>query len=115
MELAGEGGQRSQLESSSRKQAGTVAQVYLRYMGESMIIIREYASEMEAIVAQSVLHANNIPSSLIRDNAGGMLPVLQIIYPVRLAVRPSDADLAIEILDSDVEEMPEDAEYSGDQ
>lgn len=73
-------------------------------MGESMMIIREYASEMEAIVAQSVLEANNIPSVVVRDNAGGMLPVLQMLYPVRLAVRPGDADLARELLDSSVDD-----------
>jgi len=73
-------------------------------MGESMMIIREYASEMEAIVAQKVLEANNIPCVLIRDNAGGMLPVLHMLYPVRLAVRPGDADLARELLDTDVDQ-----------
>ncbi|MGV3710418.1 MAG: hypothetical protein ACO1Q7_16420 [Gemmatimonas sp.] len=71
-------------------------------MTEEMMIIREYASEMEAIVAQNVLEANNIPSTILRDNAGGMLPVLQVIYPVRIAVRPTDADLALSLLDSDV-------------
>lgn len=70
-------------------------------MGESMMIIREYASEMEAIVAQTVLKANNIPAFVLRDNAGGMLPVLQMLYPVRLAVRPADADLARELLDTE--------------
>ncbi len=73
-------------------------------MGESMMIIREYASEMEAIVAQKVLEANNIPCVVIRDNAGGMLPVLHMLYPVRLAVRLGDADLARELLDTDVDQ-----------
>lgn len=73
-------------------------------MGENMIIIREFASEMEAIVAQNVLEANNIPSFIIRDNAGGMLPVMQMIYPVKIAVRPGDADLSIELLDTVVDD-----------
>jgi hypothetical protein len=73
-------------------------------MGESMTIIREYASEMDATVAQSVLEANNIPSVVIRDNAGGMLPVMHYVYPVRLAVRPGDAELALELLDSTVDD-----------
>ena len=73
-------------------------------MGESMMIIREYASEMEAIVAQNVLEANNIPCVVIRDNAGGMLPVLQLLYPVRLAVRLGDAELAKELLDTEVDQ-----------
>lgn len=83
-------------------------------MGESMMIIREYASEMEAIVAQSVLKANNIPAVIIRDNAGGMLPVLQMLYPVRLAVRPGDADLARDLLDSDAGDVdPDDDAVQG--
>lgn len=82
-----------------------------------MRIIREYATEMEAILAQSVLEANNIPSAVIRDNAGGMLPVLQMLYPVRLAVRPGDADLALEVLDSgtdDADNADNQTEPSGD-
>lgn len=73
-------------------------------MGESMAIIREYANEMEATVAQSVLEANNIPSVVLRDNAGGMLPVMHYVYPVRLAVRAGDAELALELLDSTVDD-----------
>lgn len=81
-------------------------------MGENMMIIREFASEMEAIVAQKVLEANNIPAVIIRDNAGGMLPVLQMIYPVRIAVRPTDAELARGLLNTTVddeidEELPD--------
>lgn len=56
-------------------------------------------------MAQSVLKANNIPAFVIRDNAGGMLPVLQVVYPVRLAVRPGDADLARELLDSGSDDL----------
>lgn len=86
-------------------------------MAENMTIIREFGSEMEALVAQSVLKANNIPAVLIRDNAGGMLPVLQIIYPVRIAVHGDDVTLALELLNSDAESADEldtddDATYS---
>ena len=79
-------------------------------MGESMMIIREYASEMEAIMAQNVLEANNIPCVVMRDNAGGMLPVLHLLYPVRLAVRPGDADLARELLDTEVDQVGADSD-----
>lgn len=74
-------------------------------MGETMTVIREFASEMEATVAHRVLEANNIPAVVIRDNAGGMLPVMHYVYPVRLAVRPGDADLALELLDSTVDDV----------
>jgi hypothetical protein len=77
-------------------------------MGESMVIIREFASELEATVAHSVLEANNIPSVVIRDNAGGMLPVMHYVYPVRLAVKPGDAELAIELLNSTVDDIVDD-------
>ena len=67
------------------------------------MIIREYTSEIEAIVAKSVLEANDIPAVVLRDDAGGMLPVLHLLYPVRLAVRAVDAPRADEILSTSVE------------
>ena len=35
----------------------------------------------------------------MRDNAGGMLPMLQPLFQIRLLVRASDAEEALEILD----------------
>ncbi len=64
------------------------------------MIIRKYPNELEAIVAQTALQANNIAALVLRDDAGGMLPVLHLLYPVRLAVRAVDAARAIEILNS---------------
>ena len=84
--------------------------MYVRGMAERMVIIREFASEMEATVAQSVLEANNIPAVVIRDDAGGMLPVMHYVYPVRLAVKQGDADLALELLDSTSDDMERDDE-----
>lgn len=69
-------------------------------MGEAMAVIREYASETEAHVARSVLEAYDIPAAVLRDNAGGMLPSMHIMFPVRLAVRESDVARAIDILDA---------------
>ncbi|MBC8087088.1 MAG: DUF2007 domain-containing protein [Phycisphaerae bacterium] len=69
-----------------------------------MAIIREYSSELEATVAQRVLEANNIPSVVMRDNAGGMLPVMHFLYPIRLAVRAGDVELALELLDSTIDD-----------
>jgi hypothetical protein len=73
-------------------------------MGEAMVIIREYASEAEAHVARSVLEANEIPAVVLRDNAGGMLPSMHLVFPVRLAVRAADATRAITILDAPVDD-----------
>jgi hypothetical protein len=69
-------------------------------MGEAMVVIREYLNETEAHVARSVLEANEIPAVVLRDNAGGMLPSMHIMFPVRLAVRESDAPRALDILDA---------------
>lgn len=76
---------------------------YLRRMAESMVIIREYVNEMEALIARSVLEAHEIPAVVLRDDAGGMLPAMHLIYPVRLAVRRVDAAEALRILDAPFE------------
>jgi hypothetical protein len=72
-------------------------------MGEAMVVIREYVSEMEALVARSVLEAHQIPAVVLRDDAGGMLPAMRLIYPVRLAVPSADATQALRILDAPYE------------
>ncbi len=69
-------------------------------MGEAMAVIREYLNEADAHVARSVLEAHEIPAVVLRDNAGGMLPSMHIMFPVRLAVREADAARALSILDT---------------
>lgn len=63
-------------------------------------VIRTFANEVEAHVAQAVLDANGIDSNLIRDDAGGMMPWLQWLHPIRLAVREADSLEAVRLLDS---------------
>ncbi len=82
---------------------------YVRNMGQAMMVIRQYLNEMEALVARSVLEAHDIPAVVLRDDAGGMLPAMHILYPVRLAVRVRDASEALRILDA-----PFDDATSGD-
>lgn len=72
-------------------------------MGEAMVVIRQYVNEMEALVARSVLEAHDVPAVVLRDDAGGMLPAMHLIYPVRLAVRTQDANQALRILDAPFE------------
>ena len=74
-----------------------------------MVIVREFVNEMEALIARSVLEAHGIPAVVLRDDAGGMLPSMHIIYPVRLAVRSADSAQALRVLDAPFEErdMPE--------
>lgn len=68
-----------------------------------MVVIREYLNEMEALVARSVLEANEIPAVVLRDDAGGMLPAMHLLYPVRLAVPAAEAAQALRLLDTPFE------------
>lgn len=72
-------------------------------MGEAMVVIREYVNEMEALVARSVLEAHQMPAVVLRDDAGGMLPAMRLLFPVRLAVRSAEAAQALRILDAPFE------------
>ena len=76
-------------------------------MAEAMVVIREYVNEMEALVARSVLEAHRIPAVVLRDDAGGMLPTMRLLFPVRLAVREVEATQALRILDAPYD--PDDA------
>lgn len=69
-----------------------------------MVILREYINEMEALVARSVLEAHGIPAVVLRDDAGGMLPAMHLVYPVRLAVRRADSAQALFVLDAPFDE-----------
>lgn len=73
-----------------------------------VIVLRKYSSEVEATMAHLVLEAHNIPSAIMRDNAGGMIPSMALLYPVRLAVRREDADEARRILDTEAPLQSED-------
>ena len=72
-----------------------------RLSDDEVIVLRKYVSEVEATMAHLVLEAHNIPSAVMRDTAGGMIPSMAILYPVRLAVRREDADEARRILDTE--------------
>jgi hypothetical protein len=65
------------------------------------VVVRKYASSVEAQVAQLVLEAHGIPSLLLRDDAGGMIPAMHILFPARLAVRRDHAEEARRVLDAE--------------
>lgn len=77
---------------------------------EKVIVLRKYSSEVEATMAHLVLEAHNIPSAVMRDTAGGMIPSMALLYPVRLAVRREDAEEARRILDAEAPLEAEDGQ-----
>lgn len=79
-------------------------------MTEPIVLLREFGTEMDAQFAAAVLEANGIPARVIADTAGGALPSIAMLFPVRLLVRESDAVLARELLDT-----PVDPKYLEDQ
>lgn len=79
-----------------------------RVSNEEVIVLRKYSSEVEATMAHLVLEAHNIPSAVMRDTAGGMIPSMALLYPVRLAVRREDADEARRVLDTEAPLQSED-------
>ena len=79
-----------------------------RVSDDEVIVLRKYSSEVEATMAHLVLEAHNIPSAVMRDTAGGMIPSMALLYPVRLAVRREDADEARRVLDTEAPLQSED-------
>jgi len=79
-----------------------------RVSDDAVIVLRKYSSEVEATMAHLVLEAHNIPSAIMRDTAGGMIPSMALLYPVRLAVRREDPDEARRILDAEAPLQSED-------
>ena len=68
-------------------------------MSDSLRIVRTFPNDVEAELARAVLGAHGIDSVIIGDSAGGMMPWLNTLHPVRLAVRPEDAEIAERLLD----------------
>jgi len=66
-------------------------------------VLRTFADELQAQLAQAVLDAHGIPSVVVRDDGGGTMPWLQLLHPVKLLVREDDAAEASRLLDEDVD------------
>ena len=81
-------------------------------MSQELVVLRKFPDELSAQVAAAALEANGIPARVLADTAGGALPNLSILFPVRLVVRAEDEALAREILDSEAD--PPDAGEAGD-
>lgn len=63
-----------------------------------MITVRKYPTEVEAEVDRAILSANGIRALVVRDNAGGMLPSLNLLAEVRLVVDDVDGAKARVVL-----------------
>ena len=68
--------------------------------GTALCVIKTFSRDVDARLAEAVLDANGIESLIIGDNAAGMLPYLNALHPIRLAVKEADVDLAVSLLDS---------------
>ena len=68
-----------------------------------VVVLRKYSNEAEARLDASVLEANGIPAEVSADTAGGALPSIALVFPVRLLVRAGDAEIARELLDTPAE------------
>jgi len=66
---------------------------------EGLFVIRTFARDVDARLAEAVLDANGIESIIIGDNAAGMLPYLDSLHPIRIAVKESDVEEATRLLD----------------
>ena len=78
-------------------------------MATDLIVLRQYSDELSARMAAMTLEANGIPARVLADTAGGALPSMALVFPVRLLVRREDAALAAELLDTAVEGAEDDA------
>ena len=72
-------------------------------MTRDVVVLRKYSTEVEARLDASVLEANGIPAHVVADTAGGALPSIALVFPVRLLVRARDAELARELRDTTAE------------
>ena len=65
-----------------------------------LFVIRTFARDVDARLAEAVLDANGIDSMIIGDNAAGMLPYLNSLHPIRIAVKEEDVEEATRLLDA---------------
>jgi len=66
---------------------------------DGLYVIRSFSNDVDASLAEAVLEANGIPSTRISDDAGGMMPWLHSLHPIRLMVRRADVEIAVSLLD----------------
>jgi len=65
---------------------------------ESWVVAGDFGSEVDARLAAATLESAGIPSTVVKDDVGGMRPHLQWTVGVRLFVPPDLLDEARELL-----------------
>jgi hypothetical protein len=65
---------------------------------EKQVVVGEYENEIDAEIAKGHLEASGIPSSIMKDDGGGMLPSLQNTEGVQLVVSETQKEKAMKIL-----------------
>ena len=63
-----------------------------------LFVVRTFANDVDARLAESVLDAHGIEAIVVSDNAAGMVPYLNMMHPVRIMVQESDVELALELI-----------------
>ncbi len=67
-------------------------------MSDEVVVLKTFNNEIEAGMAQQVLHEAGMTASVCKDDAGGMEPQLQRTDGVRLVVSRFDARRAHRLL-----------------
>lgn len=68
-------------------------------MPEETVVLKVFATEIDAKMAQDVLKDEGITAFVFKDDGGGMEPQLQRTSGVRLVVKPIDAERAHKVLE----------------
>jgi hypothetical protein len=63
-----------------------------------LFVIRTFANDLDARLAEAVLEANGIEAIIVGDNAFGMLPNFNQLHPIRLMVQEADVATALSLI-----------------
>jgi len=68
-------------------------------MSDDLVVARKFSSDIDAGFGKSILDAEGIQCTILKDDAGGMMPQFQMVEGVRLMVNESDLERAQAVLD----------------
>lgn len=67
---------------------------------EDAVVVASFSDHATAEAAVSLLRSEGLIAELTADDAGGELPNLDLTGPVRVWVRPEDAEFATQLLNA---------------